>query len=148
MASSAISSTRFDAPLCVELTPSRTLRRVVWLGVGAAVLSLAVLPFPVAYRLLAVLGVVVLSRLRWCQRVHGQPSALRWVAGPEWSLMLDGCWRDAPDLQCTYLTRALLIVTATPTGAARLRFPLLADQTDPESWRRLRRRLLRGKSTS
>ncbi|KAA3626345.1 MAG: hypothetical protein DWQ09_16805 [Proteobacteria bacterium] len=52
-------------------------------------------------------------------------------------------WHDARSWRCTYLTSTLVIIEVELVEMGRYRLPFLADQTDAESWRWLRRCLMR-----
>lgn len=140
------SSTRSATPPCVELTPSVRLRW--WLGAGllGALFSVAVLPLPLWQRLTGALLVLIVSAWRWRGVTSRYPQAVRKDPTSGWSLLVSHEWCDARSWRCTYLTPTLVIIEVELVGMGRYRLPLLADQTDAESWRWLRRCLMREES--
>lgn len=143
MANSKISSTRFDAPLSVELNPSLLLRRLVLLGGAAALAGIVVLPWPLLVRSIGGIALILVGLLEWRRTTGARPTALRWEEGPEWSAKFRGDWRPAADLRCTHLSASLVVIEATVPGRRRCRYAIFRDQADAQSWRRLRRRLQR-----
>lgn len=143
MAISVTSSTRFEAPLYLELIPSRRLGWSVVLGVAAGTAALMQMPLPLEYRFAVSLGLTAGLGWRWSRVVTTYPQKLRHLPDEGWSLLSSDGWYAARSLHATYLTRSLAIIEIELENGDRVRQPLLADQTDAESWRRLRRRLAR-----
>lgn len=148
MATSETSSIRFDAPLFLELSPSRRLRGLVCLAGMGALFAAGVLPIPIELRAAGV-GVLLVGTLwQWRRATARYPAALRCHPELGWSLRIADQWHGARSLRCTYLARMLVIIEAEIDGMGRFRLPILADQADRQSWRRLRRCLARWAGSS
>lgn len=142
MATIETSLTKSATPHSVELIPSVRLRWWVGSALLGALISIAVLPLPITQRLAGAVIFLLVSIWRWRCVVSRYPRALKMTAESGWSVFLPGQWLNARRWRCTYLTSTLVIVDAEFEGLGRYRFPMLADQTDADSWRWLQRRLV------
>lgn len=143
MATTETSSTRFDAPLSLDLIPSRQLRWLVWFMMLGAVSAIALSPMVLLLKLSCGILLMAFGGWRWRRLITRYPAALHHMPERGWALLVAEKWIYPQTFRCYYLTAHMILVDVAYGGNGRLRFPLLADQTDVESWRRLRRRISR-----
>lgn len=132
-----MSSPAFDAPLRLEVRPSRALRvALVLLHVLAALAALALLPLPAPWVLAGAAVLIASGGIEW--RRARQHQRLLWRA--------DGAWEHPGAtgecrLHASTFVSPWLVVLALQDGRRVRRWVLVRDALPPVVWRRLRARL-------
>lgn len=131
-----MSSSIFDAPLRLELRPSRRLRLWRWLVHGAAAATLPMLQsFPLA-------AVVTLLLLTSFFRRTPTPSTLLWRSDGCWECNIEGRAESAALATAAYVQPWSVILPLRCEGRRRIRYVvLLSDMLPAQTFRRLRVRL-------
>ena len=131
-----MSSNAFDAPLRLELVPSRRLRRWRLLVHGAGVLTVPLLQSPVLG-----VGVLVLLLVSFLRRPI-LPSALLWRSDGQWECRIGGSVEPAVLATTAVVQPWLVILPLRCDERRRIRYlVILPDMLPAQDFRRLRVRL-------
>lgn len=131
----------FEAPLRLELRPSRSLRRWLIAVHATALLSTLLQPLWPGFALLLV--VAASAGTGW-RRWRQAPPQLLWRADGDWELATDGGGGTLRLGRRPVVHPRLVVIPLRPVAGGRLRhITVLPDMLDAASFRRLRVRLRR-----